>query len=191
MPIQQNFNVPNALSFYRILSFPLIMYFIISGKESLFAVFLIINLITDVLDGLIARKFNLETEFGARLDSIADNLTYILAIIGLLVFKMEEFAPHLSSFLIYVSLLVITMLISLFKFKRFPSLHLYSWKIGGYIQGIFLIVLFGYDFVVPLYYLMVIWGILATLEHIILQLYIPRLITNARGLYWVMKNKTN
>ena len=30
--------VPNALSFYRLLAFPLILWFIISGKEQLFAI---------------------------------------------------------------------------------------------------------------------------------------------------------
>jgi cardiolipin synthase (CMP-forming) len=76
-------NVPNILSFYRIITFPFILYFILTGRENLFAIFIIINLVTDVLDGLIARAFNLETEFGARLDSMADNFTYVLAILGL------------------------------------------------------------------------------------------------------------
>jgi cardiolipin synthase (CMP-forming) len=97
--------------------------------------------------------------------------------------------PHIIPFIVYVGLLIFTMSLSLLKFKRFPSLHLYSWKIGGYIQGLFLVVLFGYDFVAPLYYFMIIWSILATLEHILLQLYVPRLISNAKGLYWVIRDR--
>ncbi len=63
--------IPNLLSFYRLLAFPLILWFIISGKERLFAIFLIINLVTDFLDGLIARLFKQETDLGAKLDSFA------------------------------------------------------------------------------------------------------------------------
>lgn len=63
--------VPNLLSFYRLLAFPLILWLIISGKERLFAIFLIINLVTDFLDGFIARVFNQETDLGAKLDSFA------------------------------------------------------------------------------------------------------------------------
>lgn len=85
--------IPNILSFYRIFSFPLFLYFAIGHEERVFVVLLIINLITDILDGFIARKFNMQTEFGARLDSIADVGTYILAVIGIFIFKAEDFAP--------------------------------------------------------------------------------------------------
>ncbi|MEN6618731.1 MAG: CDP-alcohol phosphatidyltransferase family protein [Rikenellaceae bacterium] len=87
-------NIPNLLTFYRLLVFPLILYFVIARKEALFAIFLVINLLTDVADGYIARRFKMETEFGARLDSMADNLTYMLAFIGIYVFKLEDFLPY-------------------------------------------------------------------------------------------------
>lgn len=191
MQKQKIITIPNILSFYRVLSFPLVLFFILTNREFLFAIFLIINLVTDVLDGMIARMFNMQTEFGARLDSMADYLTYLLAITGILIFKSAEFAPHLSSFLFYVGLLILSVCLSLIKFKRLPSLHLYSWKIGGYIQGIFLVVLFGYEFVTPLYYFMIGWSILSALEHIVIQLLIPRMISNAKGLYWVISSKNN
>ncbi len=79
------FNIPNILTLYRIAVFPLILGFILCGKENLFAIFVIINLLTDIADGFIARKFHLETEFGAKIDSFADDLTYLLAIIGMLI----------------------------------------------------------------------------------------------------------
>ncbi len=75
------FTIPNILSFYRILVFPLILWFIISGQSDLFAIFLIISLVTEVLYGLIARMFDMQTEFGARLDSVGDQDTYLLALL--------------------------------------------------------------------------------------------------------------
>lgn len=179
--------VPNSLSFYRLIAFPLILWFALTGKEDLFAIFLVVNLLTDVADGYISRKFNMESEFGARLDSMADNFTYLLAFIGIYIFKLEEFLPHIISFLFWIVMLISALLFSLIKFKRFPSLHLYSWKIGGYIQGAFFIVLFSYDFVTPFYYFMVIWGIMASLEHITIQLMIPEMRSNVKGLYWLIK----
>ncbi len=183
------FTVPNLLGFYRLFMFPVILYFIFTGKESLFAIFLVINLLTDVADGIIARKFNLATEFGARLDSMADNFTYLLAFTGIFVFKLDDFLPHIYSFVLWFFLMISTVIVSLVKFKRFSSFHLYSFKIGGYIQGFFFIVLFSYGFVTPLYYFMVIWGILASLEHITIQLIIKEMRSNARGLYWILKEK--
>ena len=183
--------VPNLLSFYRLLAFPMILWFIISGKERLFAIFLIINLVTDFLDGLIARIFKQETDLGAKLDSFADDLTYILAFSGLLVFKGNDFMPHLTSFVVFMAFLIGSVVMSLIKFKTTPSFHLYSTKISGYIQAGFFICLFTIGFVPVFYYIMIVWGILAATEHMIIQLIIPRMRSNVKGLYWVLKEKKN
>ncbi len=182
-------SVPNLLSFYRIIAFPFVFAFALAGFENMFVVFLIINLVTDILDGFIARVFDQQTEFGARLDSIADLGTYILAISGVFLFKMDDFAPHLNSFGVFLFLFVFTFILSLIKFKRFPSLHLYSWKIGGYIQGVFFFVLFVFGFHIYFYSFMVTWGILSFVEHIVIQLLIPEMRSNQKGLYWILKDK--
>jgi cardiolipin synthase (CMP-forming) len=184
----KNHNVANYLSFYRILVSPLILYFALSRRESLFAVFLITNMVSDIIDGYIARRFNMESEFGARLDSIADNFTYLLAFTGLFVFKLDDLLPHLNSFLFFAGMMISTQVVSLLRFGRFPSFHLYSTKIGGYIQGAFFIVLFAWAFVTPFYYFMIVWGILSAIEHIAIQFIIPRMHSNVKGLYWVLKD---
>lgn len=189
MTIKDKLNIPNLLSAYRILAFPMVLYFALSENENLFVLFLIINLITDILDGLIARAFKMQTEFGARLDSIADIGTYILAIVGIFIFKAADFEPHLLSFYVFVGLFVSANVLSVIKFGRLPSLHLYSSKLGGYIQGTFFFVLFIFDFYVPFYYFMVIWGIASFAEHITIQLLISEMRSNAKGLYWILKER--
>jgi CDP-diacylglycerol--glycerol-3-phosphate 3-phosphatidyltransferase len=186
---KKTFTIPNILSFYRLISFPVLLYFAINRIERVFVVLLIINLVTDILDGFIARKFNMQTELGARLDSIADIGTYILAITGIFIFKIDDFSPYLTSFLVFIALFVFSNLLSLLKFKRFPSLHLYSWKIGGYIQGFFFFVLFAFGFNTYFYYIMIGWGIAAFLEHIIIQLMIHQMKSDVKGLYWLLKDK--
>ncbi len=183
-------NIPNLLSGYRLFMFPVILYFALTGRENLFVTFLVINLVTDILDGFIARTFHLQTEFGARLDSIADVGSYILAFLGVFLFKLEEFRPHFLSFSVFLGLYISLHLLSLIKFRRFSSLHLYSSKIGGYLQGFFFFVLFVYDFYEPLYYVMICWGIMSQLEHISIQLMIPELRSNLKGLYWVLKERS-
>ena len=182
-------SIPNILSFYRLVMCPYIFYLGISNQEFMFAILLTINLITDILDGLIARCFNMQTEFGARLDSIADLFTYITAISGIFFFKASDFQPHLFSFYIFIFLLIFAHILSLIKFGRLPSLHLYSWKIGGYLQGAFFVVLFLFNFYAVFYYIVIIWGILAFCEHIIIQFIIKKMQSNLKGLFWVLKNK--
>jgi cardiolipin synthase len=181
--------IPNLISSYRLVVFPLILYFIIAGHERLFAIFLVINLITDLIDGVIARRFHMETEFGAKLDSFADNLTYLLAFTGLLVFKLEDLRPHFISFVVFIAVLVLTVVVSLIKFRKFPSFHLYSTKISGYIQAAFFICTFFIRFYPPLYFLMISWAILAAIECLTIDMLIPEMRSNIKGLYWVLKER--
>jgi len=180
------FTIPNLLSFYRLLAFPWILYLVVSENEALFSLFLIINLITDILDGFLARILRQRTEPGSRLDSAADDLTYTLAIIGIFVFKYEELEPHLQSFIVFIVFLVLPIVLALIKFGKLPSFHLYSTKAGGYIEGAFFIMLFSGHFITSYYYFMVVWGILASIEHIVIQALIPEMRSNVKGLYWVL-----
>lgn len=183
------FTIPNLLSFYRLLAFPWILFLVITKKEFLFSIFLVINLITDILDGLLARILRQRTELGARIDSAADDLTYALAIIGIFVFKYEVLEPYLQSFIVFIVFLILPIVLFLIKFGRLPSFHLYSTKIGGYIEGIFFILLFSGNFIVPYYYFMVVWGIMASMEHIAIQAIIPDVRSDVKGLYWVLKEE--
>ena len=189
MKLRIPLNIPNILSLYRLISFPFVLYLALNGYEKTYSLLLCINLVTDILDGLIARTFNMMTEIGAKLDSLADLGTYKLAFIGIYCFKAEEFQPYVISFSIYLGLFVLSNLVALAKFKRLPSLHLYSWKIGGYLQGTFFFTLFVFGFYPVYYYVIVIWGILACLEHIGVQLLLKEMRSNAKGLYWVIRNR--
>ncbi|MBA4408613.1 MAG: CDP-alcohol phosphatidyltransferase [Odoribacter sp.] len=189
MKKEKIYTVPNFISFYRLIAFPFILWLAIAGKEELFAILLIVNLITDVLDGFIARTFKCETELGARLDSLADIGTYILAIVGIFTFKYADIEPHIVLFITFISLFFITDIVALIKFRQFACFHLYSWKIGGYLQGGFFIALFSIGFFEFLFYFVMIWGILAFIEHIIIQMILPEMKSNVKGLYWVLKDK--
>jgi cardiolipin synthase (CMP-forming) len=182
-------NIPNALSFYRLLMAPVISVLALAGYERLFVVLIVVSLATDILDGLIARTFHLQTAFGAKLDSIADDATYFAAFVGIFAFKRYDIGVHLPLLYVFITLLVLTSLVHLIKFHRFPSFHLYSFKIGGYLQGGFLAVLFLFGFQVELYYAAFGFGILACIEVIALTLIVDEPISNARGLYWLLRDR--
>ena len=188
MPKEKIFNIPNLLSFYRLLTFPFVLWMVYAGEEKLFAIFLCINLITDILDGLIARTFNLQTEFGARLDSLADNGTYILAFLGIYKFKIEQLSGDIWMLWLYMALFILGYLVSYIKYRKFQSLHLYSTKIGGYIQGIFFFVLFAKTYNQELYYAAMIIGYLSCIEEVIILLISKEPKSNVKGLFWVLKD---
>ena len=68
---------PNFLTFLRILLVPFIIFFYINKYYIISSVFFILAIITDLIDGLMARKYNKETKLGAFIDPLADKILFI------------------------------------------------------------------------------------------------------------------
>lgn len=182
-------NVPNAISFYRLIMFPVIFALIVIGQEKWFVVLISISLVSDILDGFIARTFNLRTRFGAALDNLADIGTYILALYGLFKFRWEPIQPHAWLLYVFLAAFLLSYVVAFARFKKIPGLHLYSVVSSGYIQGVFLFVLFVWGFVPWMYFVAIGWGALAYTEKIIVLLRIDDIKFDVKGLYWLLKNK--
>ncbi len=79
-----NLNIATTLTISRIFFIPLIVFFYISMdglNRNIAAYIFLLALITDYLDGLIARNFNQTTAFGTFLDPIADKLLVVITIL--------------------------------------------------------------------------------------------------------------
>ena len=76
------FTIPNLLSMVRICLIPVIVWLFL-GKEDylLTGIFVVISGLTDVVDGMIARKFNMISDLGKVLDPIADKATQAVVVI--------------------------------------------------------------------------------------------------------------
>ncbi len=78
-------NLPNKLTILRIVIIPLFVLFLyVDNMNSYIAALLfIVASLTDLLDGKIARKYNLVTNFGKFMDPLADKLLVCSALIAL------------------------------------------------------------------------------------------------------------
>lgn len=180
---------PNLLSGWRLISFPLLLYFVLAEKQNAFILLLSVNLVTDVLDGLIARLFKLQTEFGAKLDSIADLVTYIAAVTGMAKFFPAFLAQHKLELIWLLLTWLLPYIIALSRFRKIPHLHLYSVKVAGYLQGIFIFVFFNWQVEGILFWVMWAVSMLAFTEESMMLLRLKTLRPNAKGIYWMMKEK--
>lgn len=79
-------NLPNKLTIFRVILIPFFVFFLLTdlpipaGKWIALAIFVVASL-TDMLDGKIARKYNLVTNFGKFMDPLADKLLVSSALI--------------------------------------------------------------------------------------------------------------
>ena len=85
-------NLPNKLTIFRIILIPFLLIFIlfdfipldIQTRRYMATLIFIIASLTDALDGHIARKYNLITNFGKFMDPLADKLLVTSTMIALI-----------------------------------------------------------------------------------------------------------
>ncbi|KAG5359997.1 putative CDP-alcohol phosphatidyltransferase class-I family protein [Yarrowia sp. C11] len=71
------YTLPNILTFTRLLSAPLIGYFVIQHEQVLATSLFVYSCVTDMLDGYIARKFDMKSVVGSVIDPLADKFLMI------------------------------------------------------------------------------------------------------------------
>jgi len=92
-------NLPNFLTLIRFLLVPVMTIFLIKENFTAAIITYILASITDILDGYIARKYNLITKLGKILDPMADKLLQFSALVGLWVMNIIPFWITLIFFL--------------------------------------------------------------------------------------------
>ena len=180
--------IVNGITLYRLLSAPVLVFLIFTNNTELFKWLLVVSFGTDAIDGYFARKYKVVSLLGSKLDSVADDLTIVAAMIGVAVF----FPSFIWSQYVLISIMLILYLLQLglafIKFKKLTTFHTYIAKCAAIFQGLFLILLFmeGRP-IMPLFYAAVVFTIADLIEEIIMVLMIPKNHSDIRSLYWLLK----
>jgi len=127
---QDLLQIPNLVSSVRILIAPLLFFFAFRQMEYWFLGALIFSGLTDVLDGMLARKLNLITPLGAHLDSWGDFTIYsTMAICAWILWPdtTQQVLPHYAMILFSF---LLPAWIGLIKFGKLTGYHTWSVKIA-------------------------------------------------------------
>jgi cardiolipin synthase len=178
--------LPNAISTARLLATPILLYAAITRHADLFKWLLLACMVSDILDGLIARIFHLRSPLGARLDSTADMIVFVIALFGLYVFQADKLARHWIPLGLIVALYVLEAAGALWRYGKISSFHTILVRISAYAQGIFVMSLFLWGYSAWVLYTMTVVTVLAYGEEIVLLFLLPEWTTDVRGIYWVL-----
>ena len=137
--------IPNLLSMSRIvLCLPLLL---VDAMTMPFWVLYLIAGITDMLDGFLARRWGVESKFGARLDSMAD-FVFVL-VVGYKLFPWLKLPTALWIMIGLIALVKIINAISSFVIKhRIKFLHTNANKLTGFLLFIGMMAI-GQSYFVP------------------------------------------
>jgi cardiolipin synthase len=180
--------LPNFLSGLRLLAVPVLTALAASRQETAYAWLLIAALLTDVADGWIARAWSLESQIGARLDSLADSALMIAAIYGVWAFHREVMTGNPVWCLLAIGLWALENLLALLRYRRLSSFHTYLSKFAANALGAFVGVLFVFGFEPWLFYLAIGSTIMAGVEEIAILAVLGEWRADVRGLWWVLRN---
>lgn len=124
--------IPIALIYSRIIigiSICTLALFHISDYKVYAIVLLIIGLLTDIFDGIIARRLNISSEKLRRLDSVADQIFWVLIAIATFIECPDFFRTNYIKLIILISVEALTYLICYWKFNKEVATHAISSKI--------------------------------------------------------------
>lgn len=135
-------NVANLLSGLRLLIAPILIYSAWTGKPNLFLVLLACSLLSDFIDGFIARKLNQASELGGKLDSWGDFATYMTVPICAFLLWPDLVQQEASFVLIVVASYGIPVAIGFLKYSRLTSYHTWGAKLSAVLVGTTAFILF-------------------------------------------------
>ena len=182
--------VVNAITMYRLASAPVLLLLAYLGYHDLFKWLIAFSFFTDAIDGPISRKYKVTSVFGAKLDSVADDATVIVATIALWFINPEFIRGHWPAIVVMVGFLTIQMIAALMAYGKVTSFHTYLAKTAAVAQAIFFFTIyFNTPLVEAAFYLAIVISIVQQIEDIIIVIVEPEWRANVKGLYWVLREK--
>ena len=135
---QLSYYVINGITLYRIVTAPLLLLLLFSGHYDLFKWLLGISFFTDLIDGYLARKFNVTSIMGTKLDSIGDDLTVAVAVIGLFVIFPDFIRQEKWVFIILLVFFLLQTVSAFIRYGRMTNFHTWLAKTAALLCILFL-----------------------------------------------------
>lgn len=183
-------HTPLALTLLRALLAPVVVLLAITvPSPTAFAICLIVAFLSDVFDGIIARRLGVATPMLRRMDSIADSLFYVAAMFAAWHLHAQIILDHLPSLLALAGLEITRYVVDLVKFRQEASYHMWSSKLWGIFLflGFFTILVFGKSNVLVD---LAIWlGIVADLEGLAISAVLRRPLTDVPSIVHALKRR--
>lgn len=179
--------VPNLLSLFRLACAPLLVLSGLSEGPAPFFVILSLMLVSDALDGFLARRLHQTSVLGAKLDSYGDYATYIAVALGAWLQWPERIEREAFAILLAVTVFALPALVSILKFHQFTSYHTFITKVSAVLMSLGIFALLVFDRAWPFYVAVAVLLIEAA-ENIAITLTLDAPRTDIRS-WWSLRKK--
>lgn len=157
--------MPNLLSVFRIACVPVLLALAWNGATPIFLVLFGLALLSDVLDGVIARRLNVESDLGARLDQWADFALWVSFPVGAWWLWPEIVRREAPYAALAIVCLLLPTAIAYAKYREVPGYHTWSAKTSAVLMGISVPLLLVFDVAWP-FRIAALWQLVAAVDEL-------------------------
>ncbi|ACC82079.1 CDP-alcohol phosphatidyltransferase family protein [Nostoc punctiforme] len=166
--------IPSGLVLFRFLISPFLLLDALDGKTSIwFIVGFVAAFLSDIFDGIIARRLGVSTAQLRQADSWADVCLFSCIFVSAWIVHQDILVTYSVPLLMIVFAQLLWWVVNLVKYGKPASYHTYSAKFWGITLFIAIIALFGFDYAGVALWLTCIAGTIHSVEEIAMTLILP------------------
>jgi phosphatidylglycerophosphate synthase len=166
--------IPSALVIFRFLISPFLLWDAIDGNTSIcFIIGFVAAFLSDIFDGIIARRLGVSNVQLRQADSLADVCLYTCVSASAWLVHRDIIIAFRVPLLMAVFAQLLWLVVNLVKYGKPPSYHTYSAKLWGLTLFVATVALFGFDYAGISLWLSSIVCIIHSLEEIAMTLILP------------------
>ncbi|MBE8999523.1 CDP-alcohol phosphatidyltransferase family protein [Nostoc sp. LEGE 12447] len=166
--------IPSGLVLFRFLISPFLLLDALDGKTSIwFIIGFVAAFLSDIFDGIIARRLGVSTAQLRQADSWADVCLFSCIFVSAWIVHQDILVTYSVPLLMIVFAQLLWWVVNLVKYGKPASYHTYSAKFWGITLFIAIIALFGFDYAGIALWLTCIAGTIHSVEEIAMTLILP------------------
>ncbi|MFL1012812.1 CDP-alcohol phosphatidyltransferase family protein [Flavisericum labens] len=170
-------NIPISLILFRLLLAPIILslaYFIGESAKTTIVVLMYLGLISDILDGIIARKQNISSAKLRRMDSQTDMIFWLSMGFATWILYPKLIANNAIVIWALIGMEIACHVISYIKFKKQPCAHAFLSKLWAITLLVAFTSLIGFNHAGVPFALAIIMGLISQLDIVLITLILPK-----------------
>ena len=169
-------NIPITLILFRLTLAPVIFslsYFLRGDARSILILLMYVGLISDILDGIVARNLNISTASLRRLDSQTDLIFWLSIGFATYFLYPDLIKSHKEYIIIIFMMEALCYVISIIKFRKETCTHAFLSKMWGLSLLAAFTALIGFDYAGIPFYTAIVLGFISHLDRILITIILP------------------
>ncbi|MEO9953794.1 CDP-alcohol phosphatidyltransferase family protein [Nonlabens sp.] len=170
-------NIPKALILFRLLLAPIVLalaYSVGDDSKITIVILMYLGLISDILDGIVARKQGISNASLRRMDSQTDMVFWLSIGFATWILYPQLIANHYVSIYVILAMEVACYVISLVKFKKETCTHAFLSKMWGITLLIAFTSLIGFNHAGIPFTLALVMGLISHIDRILITILLPK-----------------